>query len=106
LTGEPGSSLQLYFRQVEKKVNITHHSNGTLSYRRIKFWYFDLSLSAGNLTDTVTTLNMPAVGAAEFAKGDFLSEFGVSDMLATIEVMHRKALLPKISVISSRPNYL
>jgi len=73
------------FRQVEKKVNITHHSNGTISYRRIKFWYFDLSLSVGNLTDTVTTLNMPAVGAAEFAKGDFLSEFGVSDMLATIE---------------------
>ena len=66
-------------------MNITHHSNGTISYRRIKFWYFDLSLSAGNLTDTVTTLNMPAVGAAEFAKGDFLSEFGVSDMLATIE---------------------
>ena len=73
-------------RQVERKVNITRHSNSTISYRKVKFWYFELSMSVGNLTDMVTTLNMPAIGAAEFAKGDFLSEFGVSDMLATIEV--------------------
>ena len=67
-------------------MNITRHSNGTITYRRVKLWYFDPSLSAGNITDTVTTLNMPAVGAAEYAKGDLLSEFGVSNMLDTIQV--------------------
>ena len=80
------SSLNLYFRQMERKVNVTKHSNNTISYRRVKFWYFEPTFSVGNLTDTVNTVNMPAVGAAEFARGNFLSEFGVSDMLQTMEV--------------------
>eukprot|EP00091_Calanus_sinicus_P002766 TRINITY_DN12871_c0_g1_i1.p1 TRINITY_DN12871_c0_g1~~TRINITY_DN12871_c0_g1_i1.p1 ORF type:complete len:183 (-),score=40.12 TRINITY_DN12871_c0_g1_i1:331-879(-) len=43
------------FREVEKKVNLNWHANGTISYRRVKFWYFERELSVGPLTDKVTT---------------------------------------------------
>merc|ERR1712123_57381 len=73
------------FREVEKKVNLTWHANGTISYRRVKFWYFERELSVGPLTDMVTTINVPVVGSAEFVRGDFFMEWGISDMLSTIE---------------------
>ena len=82
----PTPLFELIFREVEKKANLTWHENGTISYRRIKFWYFERELSVGPLTDRVTTINVPVVGSAEFARGDFLMEWGISDMLSTIEV--------------------
>ena len=71
---------------MEKKVNLTWHENGTISYRRVKFWYFEREMSVGPLTDMVTTINVPVVGSAEFVRGDFFMEWGISDMLSTIEV--------------------
>ena len=62
------------------------HKNGTVSYTREKHWYYERSMSVGPLSDTVITVNMPAVAAAEFARGNMLLEWGVSDMLATLEV--------------------
>ena len=73
------------FREVERKVDITWHTNGTVSYRRMKHWYFEPSMSVGPLTDTVTTINVPVVGSAEFARGDFINEWGMSEMLATMQ---------------------
>ena len=74
------------FREVEKKVNIRWHPvNGTVSYQRIKHWYFEPSMSIGPLSDTITTINVPIVGSAEFARGDFFMEWGMSDMLSTIQ---------------------
>jgi len=73
------------FREVEKKVNLTWHPNGTISYRRVKYWYFEREMSVGPLTDVVTTINVPVVGSAEFVRGDFFMEWGISDMLSTIE---------------------
>ena len=67
-------------------MNLSWHENGTISYRRVKFWYFERELSVGPLTDVVTTINVPVVGSAEFVRGDFFMEWGVSDMLSTIEV--------------------
>ena len=40
----------------------------------------------GPLSDTVITVNVPMVAAAEFARGNILLEWGISDMLATLEV--------------------
>ena len=77
------------FREVEKKVNISWNSDNTVTYRRMKFWFFERDMSVGPLTDTVTTINVPMVGAAEFARGDFLMEWGVSDMLASMQVLRR-----------------
>ena len=34
----------------------------------------------------VISLNLPMVGAVDFAKGDFLKEYGISEMLSTFEV--------------------
>jgi len=73
------------FREVERKVNLTWHENSTVSYRRVKFWYFEREMSVGPLTDEVTTINVPVVGSAEFVRGDFFMEWGISDMLSTIE---------------------
>jgi len=73
------------FREVERKVNLTWHENSTVSYRRVKFWYFEREMSVGPLTDMVTTINVPVVGSAEFVRGDFFMEWGISDMLSTIE---------------------
>ena len=39
----------------------------------------------GPLTDLITTINLPAVSAAEVARGNFFMEWGVSDMLSTLE---------------------
>jgi len=73
------------FREVEKKVNLVWNEDGTVSYKRKKFWYFEREMSVGPLTDVVTTINVPVVGSAEFVRGDFFLEWGVSDMLSTIQ---------------------
>jgi len=74
------------FREVERKVNISWHpENGTVSYKRMKHWYFEPSMSVGSLNDTITTINVPVVGSAEFVRGDFFMEWGMSDMLSTIQ---------------------
>ena len=39
----------------------------------------------GPLTDFITTINLPVVSAAEIARGNFLMEWGVSDMLFSME---------------------
>ena len=73
------------FREVQKKVNLTWHEDGTVTYQRKKFWYFEREMSVGPLTDMVTTINVPVVGSADFAKGDYMMEWGISDMLSTLE---------------------
>ena len=65
------------------------HNNGTVSFAREKYWYFERTLSVGPLSDTIITVNVPVVAAAEFARGNMLMEWGVSDMLATLEVTSR-----------------
>ena len=56
-----------------------------MTYKRLKYWYFEPDLSVGPLTDVITTINVPVVGSAEFARGSFFMEWGISDMLATLE---------------------
>merc|ERR1719189_2826889 len=73
------------FREAQRKVNMVWHSNGTVSYQREKYWYFDRSLSVGPLSDVITTINVPVVGSAEFVRGSFFMEWGISDMLSTLE---------------------
>ena len=69
-------------------MNLVWHDDGTVSYHRKKFWYFEPSMSAGSLQDTVVTLNLPMVGAVDYARGSFMMEFGLSDMFSTIEVLN------------------
>ena len=73
------------FRETQKKVDIQWHPNGTVTYKRVKYWYFERDLSVGDLSDVITTINVPVVGSAEFVRGSFFMEWGVSDMLSTIE---------------------
>ena len=48
----------------------------------------------GNLSDLVTTINIPVVSAAEYARGSFLLQWAVSDMISTLgaEVFVRKTV--------------
>ena len=39
----------------------------------------------GPLTDLITTINLPVVSAVELARGSFFMEWGVSDMLSSME---------------------
>lgn len=73
------------FRETQQKVNLVWHDDGTISYNRRKFWHFEPSMSAGPLTDTVISLNLPMVTAVNYARENFMMEFGLSDMLATVE---------------------
>ena len=75
------------FREEVEKVNLVWHDDNTISYNRRKFWYFEPDLSVGPLEDTVVSLNFPMVTAVNYAKRmGGLMEFGLSDMLATVEV--------------------
>ena len=56
-----------------------------MTYKRLKYWHFEPDLSVGPLTDVITTINVPVIGSAEFARGNFFMEWAVSDMLATME---------------------
>ena len=84
-------------------MNLTWHENSTVSYRRVKFWYFEREMSVGPLTDKVTTINVPVVGSAEFVRGDFFMEWGISDMLSTIEVIISSisSILPQVYFIDN-----
>jgi len=73
------------FRETQKKVDLKWHPNGTVTYKRVKYWYFERDLSVGDLTDVITTINVPVVGSAEFVRGSFFMEWGISDMLSTLE---------------------
>ena len=66
-------------------MNVTFNANGTVSYKRLKTWYFVREMSVGDLTDVVTTINVPVVGSAEFVRGSYWGEMGISDMLASLE---------------------
>ena len=81
------SSWSFVFREHQRKVGLVWHDDGTISYYRRKFWYFEPDLSVGPLEDTVVSLNFPMVTAVNYAKRmGGLMEFGLSDMLATVEV--------------------
>ena len=73
-------------REEQRKVGLVWHDDGTISYYRRKFWYFEPGMSVGPLTETILTLNIPMVTAVNYAKGNLLMEFGLSDMLQTVEV--------------------
>ena len=62
------------------------HDDGTISYYRRKFWFFEPEMSAGPLTDSILTLNLPMVTAVNYAQGSWSMEYGLSDMFQTVEV--------------------
>jgi hypothetical protein len=75
------------YREREEKVDLMWHPhNYTVSYRRQKTWWFEPEMSVGPLTDTVTTVNLPMLAAADSARGNFFMEFSLSDMFSAMEV--------------------
>jgi len=73
------------FRNKEEKVDLVWHKNHTISYKRKKFWWFEPEMSAGPLTDTVLTLNMPMIGAAEASRENFFMQWGLADVFSSME---------------------
>lgn len=45
------------FSETKEKVNITFNANNTVSFRHLKYWYFDEQNSNGSLSDPVNTIN-------------------------------------------------
>ena len=48
-------------REKLEKINVTWNDNGTVTYRRMRKWYFDPEGSNGTLDDPITTINVVAV---------------------------------------------
>ncbi|KAJ9576493.1 hypothetical protein L9F63_006642 [Diploptera punctata] len=46
------------FKQVYKKINVTWNSNNTVTYKRIRNWYYDPENSNGSLTDKIVMINV------------------------------------------------
>ena len=66
------------FSESMERVHIQHHRNGTLSYKRKRFWHFEPDHSKGSLSDMVTTINMPLMAAVMNAqKMSFFMKFGL-----------------------------
>ena len=76
----------LTYREHQQKIGLVWHDDGTISYYRRKFWYFEPEMSVGPLTDHILTLNLPMVTAVNYAQGSLMMEYGLSDMLQTVEV--------------------
>jgi hypothetical protein len=59
--------LTFCFREVYEKVNLTWNANHTVTYQRVRNWYFDPENSNGSLEDTVVMLNIvPVVCVPQF----------------------------------------
>ncbi|XP_075731602.1 protein croquemort-like isoform X2 [Rhipicephalus microplus] len=74
------------FLETREKVNITWNSNGTVSYRQVKRYYFQPDMTKGSLDDVITTLNMPMISSAysvKFAPDEFFKDavVGIFDQM-------------------------
>lgn len=49
------------FTETKEKVDVVWNDNGTVSFRQLRWWYFNASRSNGSLDDLITTLNPVAV---------------------------------------------
>ena len=47
------------YHEHREKINVVHHANGTVSYKQIRTFIFNRSLSVGPESDTFTTINIP-----------------------------------------------
>ena len=81
--GQPGMASRPNRELPEKKVFLLREGDvrGTLG------WYGMSPLGAVPELIQVMSLNLPMVGAVNYAKGDYLKEYGISEMLSTFEVL-------------------
>lgn len=45
------------FDETKEKVNVTFNANDTVTFRHLKYWYFNPEMSNGDLSDLVNTIN-------------------------------------------------
>ncbi|XP_018398324.1 PREDICTED: protein croquemort-like [Cyphomyrmex costatus] len=57
------------FREIDYKINRVWNENGTVTFQRRKIWFFEQSLSNGDLTDQVTNINPIVATVATAVKG-------------------------------------
>ncbi|XP_050668711.1 protein croquemort-like isoform X2 [Leptidea sinapis] len=60
------------FQEIRKKVNITWNSNGTVTFRNQRWWYYQPERTNGSLSDMVTTINPIVVTIAYALRHDRL----------------------------------
>ncbi|PNF42501.1 hypothetical protein B7P43_G08759 [Cryptotermes secundus] len=67
------------YTEVYEKVNLTWNANHTVTYQRIRKWYFDAENSNGSLDDTVVMLNIVPVSSSFFTRNwSFISIYALS----------------------------
>jgi len=68
------------YREELERVDEVFHTNGSVSFRTKKNWFLlpEESLSTNTM---VTSVNVPILAAAEFARGNWMQEFAIGGML-------------------------
>ncbi|XP_068898284.1 protein peste-like isoform X1 [Tenebrio molitor] len=62
-----------------RKSNITWNDNGTVTFRQLKYWYYNREDSGGDLHDKVTTLHLTALGVSHVSRTwNYMVRKGVS----------------------------
>uniref|UniRef100_A0A0P4WMB1 Scavenger receptor class B member 1 n=1 Tax=Scylla olivacea TaxID=85551 RepID=A0A0P4WMB1_SCYOL len=81
------------YREHWRKINISFHDNGTVSYETQKFYFFERSASVGSEDDLITTLNIPMMTAvSQWRFAARLAKLALSSML---EVLGTKPFVTK-----------
>lgn len=58
------------FKGGREKVDLDWTPNSTIKYRQVMTWYFDETLSNGSQSDRIVSLDVPALVATNFVKGN------------------------------------
>ncbi|XP_069695617.1 protein peste-like [Periplaneta americana] len=56
------------FKETFEKVNLTWNANNTVTFKRIRHWYFDPENSNGTMKDNITMLNVVPLSASYIAR--------------------------------------
>ena len=59
-------------RETNEKTDIrSFPQNSSISYKIKRSWYFEPNLSNGNLTDNITSINLPVLASQESKRGNY-----------------------------------
>lgn len=81
------------FKEFLEKTNVTWNENSTISFRKLRRWYFDRENSNGSLNDNVTTLNPVALSAAYVSR--FRSSFMHYSLSGALRMTGQKVWITK-----------
>ena len=73
------------FSEINEKTQIQPlPHNSSVSYKIKRSWFFNPELSNGNLSDVITTINLPVLASQEASRGDYWTSWTLDTTYAMI----------------------